>query len=217
MRSNINGRLAVSLRALMTGPWNLRQQRDRLVQGHALARGMRDRRCFATSRSAAATRPVRGAESCSSSRPRDKMPWIVGHKRFVEILYLGKRSAAPTASRSRMDQPVVTARLAARRDAENMPKRLALISPRRWPPPSSAINRGIESAGFHQGLQSGLDWSPAIRGKHRGRAGSSMPSGKDGLKDRAKWATRPVLEGDLGEQAGAASLQADSGLNGLPG
>jgi enoyl-CoA hydratase len=209
-----HGRLAVSLRALMT-PWNLRKPVIASVQGHALGGGC-ELAMFCDLTIAADDAQFGEPEILfSQAGPGIIMPWIVGHKRARELLYFGQLIDAPTALALGMINRVVP--LAQLRGATlKYAKRLALISPEALAATKLAINRGIEAAGFHNALQSGLDVVAPLYAATTevGRQFDAIRA-KDGLKAALKWRHAQFLEGDPGERPAPPSLQADlQGLNG---
>src|SRR3981081_854678 len=85
-----HGRLAVSLRALMT-PWNLRKPVIASVQGHALGGGC-ELAMFCDLTIAAEDAQFGEPEVLFSQvGPAVLMPFIIGHKRARELIYVGDR------------------------------------------------------------------------------------------------------------------------------
>lgn len=82
------------------------------------------------------------------------MPWIIGHKRARELLYMGDQISAQTACEYGMVNRVVPAdRLEA--ETLNYAKRLAKIGREVLMATKIAVNLGIEASGFRVGLDAG--------------------------------------------------------------
>jgi enoyl-CoA hydratase/carnithine racemase len=179
-------RLAVSLRALMT-PWNLRKPVIASVQGHALGGGC-ELAMFCDLTIAADDAQFGEPEILlSQAGPGIVMPWIIGHKRARELLYLGQLIDAKTALELGMINRVVP--LEELRNATlRYAKRLALIAPEALAATKLAINRGIEAAGFRNALQSGLDVVAPLYAATTevGRQFDEIRA-RDGLKAALKW------------------------------
>jgi enoyl-CoA hydratase len=179
-------RLAVSLRALMT-PWNLRKPVIASVQGHALGGGC-ELAMFCDLTIAADDAQFGEPEILlSQAGPGIVMPWIIGHKRARELLYLGQLIDAKTALELGMINRVVP--LEELRDATlRCARRLALIAPEALAATKLAINRGIEAAGFRNALQSGLDVVAPLYAATTevGRQFDEIRA-RDGLKAALKW------------------------------
>ena len=83
------------------------------------------------------------------------MPWIIGHKRARQLLYLGDTITAARAEQIGMVNLVVPE---SDLETETMKfaRRLALIGRETLSAVKAAVNRGIEAQGFHDALRSGV-------------------------------------------------------------
>ncbi len=83
------------------------------------------------------------------------MPWIIGHKRSRELLYLGDTiSAARAEELGMINQVVAEADLEA--ETIRYAERLALIGREALGACKLAVNRGIEATGFRNALNAGV-------------------------------------------------------------
>ena len=83
------------------------------------------------------------------------MPWIIGHKRARELLYLGDTITAARAEQIGMINIVVPEAELENRTIKYA-HRLALIGRETLSAAKMAINRGIEAQGFQDGMKSGV-------------------------------------------------------------
>jgi len=148
-------RLSVSLRTLMT-PWTMQKPVIASVQGHALGGGC-ELAMFCDLTIAADDAQFGEPEILfSQAGPGMVMPWIIGHKRARELLYFGDTIDAKRALDLGMVNRIVP--LAELRAATlKYAKRLSLIAPEALVTAKRAINQGLESSGFRNALQAGLD------------------------------------------------------------
>lgn len=148
-------RLSISLRALMT-PWTVRKPVIASVQGHAVGGGC-ELAMFCDLTICADNAKFGEPEILFSHvGPGIVMPWIIGHKRARELLYMGDLIDAQTALELRMVNRVVP--LADLQDATlKYAKRLALISPEALMATKLAISRGLDAAGFRDAMNAGVD------------------------------------------------------------
>ena len=136
-------------------PWGLAKPVIASVQGHAMGAGCElAMMCDLTiaADSAVFGEPEIRFASVGSALV---MPWIVGHKRARELLYLGDTIPAARAEEIGMiNQVVPEADLEAAtiRYAE----RLALVGREALGACKLAVNRGIEAAGFRNALNAGV-------------------------------------------------------------
>jgi enoyl-CoA hydratase len=179
-------RLSVSLRTLMT-PWTLRKPVITSVQGYALGGGC-ELAMFCDLTIAADDAAFGEPEILlSQAGPAILMPWIIGHKRARELLYLGERIDAREALALGMINRVVPADEL--RDATlKYARRLALIAPEALATMKLAINRGMDAAGFRTALQAGLDMvAPLYAARTEVGAQFDEIRAKDGLKAALRW------------------------------
>ena len=148
-------RLSVSLRTLMT-PWTMQKPVIASVQGHALGGGC-ELAMFCDLTIAADDAQFGEPEILfSQAGPGMVMPWIIGHKRARELLYFGDTIDAKRALDLGMVNRIVP--LAELRAATlKYAKRLSLIAPEALVTAKRAINQGLESSGFRNALQAGID------------------------------------------------------------
>jgi enoyl-CoA hydratase/carnithine racemase len=148
-------RLSVSLRCLMT-PWTLRKPVIASVQGHALGGGC-ELAMFCDLTIAAEDAQFGEPEVLFSQvGPAVLMPFIIGHKRARELIYFGDRVDAKRALEIGMiNRAVPPQELAAA--TMKYARRLALIAPEALAAAKLAVNRGLETAGFRNALNAGLD------------------------------------------------------------
>lgn len=136
-------------------PWALTKPVIASVQGHAMGAGCElAMMCDLT---IAADSAVLGEPEIrfASVGSAVIMPWIVGHKRARELLYLGDTISAEKAERIGMINKVVPE---ADLESETMryAKRLALVGRESLVAAKHAVNRGIEAQGFRNALNAGV-------------------------------------------------------------
>jgi len=115
------------------------------------------------------------------------MPFIIGLKRARELLFFGDPIDAQTALQYGMVNRVVPrAELAAA--TLKYARRMALISPEALAATKLSINRGAESAGFRNAINSGLDILAALYAA-RTEVGMKFDEirEKDGLGAALRW------------------------------
>jgi enoyl-CoA hydratase len=123
----------------------------------------------------------------SNTGPAFVMPWMVGFRRAREFLYFGDTVDAETAREFGMVNRVVkteeleTATLA-------YANRLAMVSPEALTRTKLALKRGLETAGFRNAIQAGLDVVSTLYATETavGREFNAI-SEKQGLKAALAW------------------------------
>jgi enoyl-CoA hydratase/carnithine racemase len=123
----------------------------------------------------------------SDAGPAMIMPFIVGHKRAREMLYMGDLIDAQTALECGMVNRVVPAREleeATHRYAE----RLALIDPEALTGTKLALRRGLEAGGFRTAMLTGVDvLAPMYAATTESGTKFEAITEKDGLRAALKW------------------------------
>ena len=136
-------------------PWELKKPVIASIQGHAMGAGcefaMMCDMSIAADTSTLGEPEIRFASIGSAVI----MPWIVGHKRARQLLYLGDTITAERAEQIGMINLVVPE---ADLETETMKfaNRLALVGRETLTAIKMAVNRGIETQGFHDALKSGV-------------------------------------------------------------
>ena len=137
-------------------PWELAKPVIASVQGHAMGAGCE--LAMMCDMTIAADSAVFGEPEIrfASIGTAVIMPWIVGHKRARQLLYLGDTITAKRAEEIGMINLVVPE---AELDSETMrfARRLALIGRETLGAVKMAVNRGIEAHGFRNALHAGCD------------------------------------------------------------
>jgi enoyl-CoA hydratase len=186
-------RLSVSLRCLMT-PWTLRKPVIASVQGHALGGGC-ELAMFCDLTIAAEDAQFGEPEVLFSQvGPAVLMPFIIGHKRARELIYFGDRIDAKRALEIGMiNRAVPPQELAAA--TMKYARRLALIAPEALAAAKLAVNRGLETAGFRNALNAGLDvLAPLYAATTEvGREFDEIKA-RDGLKAALAWRKKQFEE-----------------------
>ena len=123
----------------------------------------------------------------SDAGPAMIMPFIVGHKRAREMLYMGDLIDAQTALECGMVNRVVPAgelEEATRKYAE----RLALIDPEALTGTKLALRRGLEAGGFRTAMRSGGDvLAPMYAATTESGTKFEAITEKEGLRAALKW------------------------------
>jgi len=142
--------------ALETTPFDMRKPVIASVQGHCLGGGCELAMfCDIT---IAADNALFGEPEIRFSNvgPAMIMPFIIGHKRARELLYLGDSIDAQTAlAWGLVNRVVPLADLASATMA--YAKRMALIAPEALAGAKLAVNRGADAAGLRTAIRAGLD------------------------------------------------------------
>jgi len=143
-----------TLRFHMT-PWELKKPVIASIQGHAMGAGCEF--AMMCDISIAADTAILGEPEIrfASIGSAVIMPWIIGHKRARQLLYLGDTIAAERAEQMGMINLVVPE---ADLEAETLKfaHRLALVGRETLSAVKMAVNLGIEAQGFHQGMKAGV-------------------------------------------------------------
>jgi enoyl-CoA hydratase/carnithine racemase len=148
-------RLSISARALMT-PWMLKKPVIAAVQGHALGGGCE--LALFCDLTIAADDAVFGEPEILFSQvgPALIMPFIVGHKRARELIYLGE-----TIDAARAEQIGIVNRVLPREKLAEATmryaRRMALMAPEALAAAKLAINRGLDATGLRNAINAGLD------------------------------------------------------------
>ncbi len=123
----------------------------------------------------------------SNAGPAMIMPFVIGHKRAREMLYMGDMIDAATALECNMVNRVVPAgelEEATRKYAE----RLALIDPEALYGTKQALRRGLEAAGMYTALKAGVDvLAPMYAATTESGAKFMEMSREGGLGAALKW------------------------------
>jgi len=131
----------------------------------------------------------------SNAGPAMIMPFIIGHKRAREMLYMGDMIDAETALECNMVNRVVPAaelEEATRKYAE----RLALIDPEALYGTKQALRRGLEAAGMYTALKAGVDvLAPMYAATTESGAKFMELSREGGLGAALKWRMAQFSEG----------------------
>jgi len=134
--------------------WGLKKPVIASVQGHALGAGCE--LAMMCDMTIAADTAKFGEPEVRFGPPGSAvvMPWIIGHKRARELLYMGDQISAETARGYGMVNRVVPA---AKLEAETLKyaKRLAKIGREVLMATKIAVNLGIDAAGFRNALDAG--------------------------------------------------------------
>ncbi len=145
---------AKTLRFHMT-PWELKKPVIASIQGHAMGAGCE--LAMMCDISIAADTAVLGEPEIrfASIGSAVIMPWIIGHKRARQLLYLGDTITAERAEQIGMINLVVPE---ADLEAETMKfaHRLALVGRETLGAVKMAVNLGIEAQGFQDGMKAGV-------------------------------------------------------------
>lgn len=135
-------------------PWQLDKPVIASIQGHAMGAGCEF--AMMCDISIAADTAVLGEPEIrfASIGSAVIMPWIIGHKRARQLLYLGDTISAERAEQIGMINLVVPE---ADLEAETMKfaHRLALVGRETLGAIKMAVNRGIEAQGFNEALDAG--------------------------------------------------------------
>src|SRR5262245_14080923 len=180
--------------ALEMTPWDMRKPVIASVQGHCLGGGCElAMMCDLT---VAADDALFGEPEIRFSNvgPAMIMPFVIGHKRARELLYLGDFIDAPTALAYGMVNRVVPrAELAAA--TLKFARRLALISPEALAGTKLAINRGADAAGFRNAIRAGLDvLAPLYAARTEVGMKFDEIREKDGLGAALRWRAAQLAE-----------------------
>lgn len=136
-------------------PWELKKPVIASIQGHAMGAGCEF--AMMCDISIAADTAILGEPEIrfASIGSAVIMPWIIGHKRARQLLYLGDTISAERAEQIGMINLVVPE---ADLEAETLKfaHRLALIGRESLSAIKIAVNRGIEAQGFQDGMKSGV-------------------------------------------------------------
>lgn len=145
---------AKTLKFHMT-PWELKKPVIASIQGHAMGAGCEF--AMMCDISIAADTAVLGEPEIrfASIGSAVIMPWIIGHKRARQLLYLGDTITAERAEQIGMVNLVVPE---ADLEAETMKfaHRLALVGQETLGAIKMAVNQGIEAQGFQEGMKAGV-------------------------------------------------------------
>lgn len=137
-------------------PWYMRKPVIASVQGHALGGGCE--LAMFCDLTIAADNALFGEPEIrfSVAGPAIVMPWVVGHKKARELLYMGDMIDAKTALDIGMINRIVP--LASLDDVTlRYARRLALVPAEALAATKLSISRGYDAAGFRNALQAGLD------------------------------------------------------------
>ena len=168
-------------------PWDMRKPVIASVQGHCLGGGCEmAMMCDIT---IAADDALFGEPEIRFSNvgPVMVMPFVVGHKRARELLYLGDMIDAETALAWGMVNKVVP-----RGELESatmkFAQKMALISPESLMATKLAVSRGADAAGFRNAIRAGLDVLAPLYAA-RTEVGTKFDEirEKDGLGAALKW------------------------------
>ncbi|MGH7389021.1 MAG: enoyl-CoA hydratase-related protein [Candidatus Rokuibacteriota bacterium] len=180
--------------ALEMTPWDMRKPVIASVQGHCLGGGCElVMMCDLT---IAADDAVFGEPEIRFSNvgPALVMPFVIGHKRARELLYLGDPIDARTALAWGMVNRVVPrAELSAA--TLKLARRMALISPEALAATKLAINRGADAAGFRNAIRAGLDvLAPLYAARTEVGAKFDEIREKEGLGAALRWRAAQFAE-----------------------
>ena len=136
-------------------PWELKKPVVASIQGHAMGAGCEF--AMMCDISIAADTAVLGEPEIrfASIGSAVIMPWIIGHKRARQLLYLGDTISAERAEQIGMINLVVPE---ADLESETMKfaHRLALVGRETLGAVKNAVNLGIEAQGFQEGMKAGV-------------------------------------------------------------
>jgi len=137
-------------------PWKLTKPVIASIQGHAMGAGCEF--AMMCDISIAADTAVLGEPEIrfASIGSAVIMPWIIGHKRARQLLYLGDTISAERAEQIGMINMVVP-EPTLEEETMKFAHRLSLVGRETLSAAKMAINRGIEAQGFHDGMKSGVD------------------------------------------------------------
>ncbi len=142
-------------------PWSLTKPVIASIQGHAMGAGCE--LAMMCDMSIAADTAIMGEPEIrfASIGSALIMPWIIGHKRARQLLYLGDTITAERAEQIGMINLVVPE---AELETETLrfAERLALIGRETLSAIKNAVNRGIEAQGFRAGMEAGTDVTALI-------------------------------------------------------
>ena len=145
---------AKTLKFHMT-PWELKKPVIASIQGHAMGAGCEF--AMMCDISIAADTAILGEPEIrfASIGSAVIMPWVIGHKRARQLLYLGDTISAERAEQIGMINLVVPE---ADLEAETMKfaHRLALVGRETLAAVKTAVNVGIEAQGFQEGMKAGV-------------------------------------------------------------
>ncbi len=123
----------------------------------------------------------------SNAGPAMIMPFIIGHKRAREMLYMGDMIDAQTALECNMVNRVVPA-AALDEATREYAERLALIDPEALYGTKQALRRGLEAAGMYTALKAGVDvLAPMYAATTESGAKFMALSREGGLGAALKW------------------------------
>lgn len=175
-------------------PWYMRKPVIASVQGHALGGGCE--LAMFCDLTIAADNALFGEPEIrfSVAGPAIVMPWLVGHKKARELLYMGDMIDAETALELGMINRVVP--LATLEEATmRYARRLALVSPEALAATKLSISRGYDAAGFRNSLQAGLDvLAPLYAAKTETGAKFVDITKEKGLTAAVKWRNNQFKE-----------------------
>ena len=136
-------------------PWELKKPVIASIQGHAMGAGCEF--AMMCDISIAADTAILGEPEIrfASIGSAVIMPWIIGHKRARQLLYLGDTISAERAEQIGMINLVVPE---AELEAETMKfaHRMALVGRETLGAVKTAVNVGIEAQGFQEGMKAGV-------------------------------------------------------------
>ena len=168
-------------------PWTMRKPVVASVQGYALGGGCEIAMLCDLTVCAAGAKFGEPEIRFSDAGPALIMPFIVGHKRAREMLYMGDMIDAATALEYGMVNRVVPDEElaeATRRYAE----RLALVDPEALYGTKLALRRGMEACGLRAALETGVDVvAPMYAAKTESGAQFEEITARDGLGAALKW------------------------------
>lgn len=168
-------------------PWHMQKPVIASVQGHALGGGceiaMFCDLTIATDNALFGEPEVR----FSNVGPAIVMPWLIGHKKARELLYLGDMIDAKAALELGMINRIVPTEELEMATLQ-LARRMALIAPEALYAAKLAINRGATVAGFCAAMESGLDIvAPLYATKTAVGLKFVEITRKEGLRAALKW------------------------------
>lgn len=175
-------------------PWNMRKPVIASVQGHALGGGCE--LAMFCDLTIAADNALFGEPEIrfSVAGPAIVMPWLLGHKKSRELLYMGDMIDAETALELGMINRIVPL-ATLQEDTMRYARRLALVSPEALAATKLSINRGFDAAGFRNALQAGLDvLAPLYAAKTETGAKFVDITKAQGLAAAVKWRNNQFKE-----------------------
>lgn len=136
-------------------PWELKKPVIASIRGHAMGAGCEF--AMMCDISIAADTAILGEPEIrfASIGSAVIMPWIIGHKRARQLLYLGDTISAERAEQIGMINLVV-AEADLETETMTFAHRLALVGRETLSAVKTAVNVGIEAQGFHEGMKAGV-------------------------------------------------------------